>query len=272
MSVKQWRRDASVPRSDSDTWPVGQHPYANETSDEGCGLPLSVRRRVREVHARLDMLEDYEVLDVAPDADGPTLIRAYCDLVDEIHPSRYPGVALGDYGVKMEMVVARATAAYYAIAQRASKPEPAVQPMPVSEIPPSGTSLAPIPPEVSLAQEVASLIASAMLAERAFDWEAAAVQYECAYGLRADAMTAARAGRAILRASGDLKKAAKLAEDASAKEPRNADYHVLRGMIYREAGLFHCATEACAHALECEPTHPRAKELHAKLKARLDVS
>src|SRR5947208_3456979 len=46
--------ERAVPHCErSATWPVGQHPYAKDEEGEGCELPLEVRRRVREVHARL---------------------------------------------------------------------------------------------------------------------------------------------------------------------------------------------------------------------------
>jgi hypothetical protein len=309
--------DSIAPGDRSDTWTISRarRPDENDEAEGACDLPLELRERVGRVHARLDCMEDCEVLDVAPDADWETLTRAYTALINDLHPGRYAGRALGAYGVKMETVVARATAAYHAIVKQriqasvssmppppnsetararreaqervTSRPESAARirtatPARVSSLPPPGQSLPPpsIPPASASAtgtkltrspqdEAADAYLLRARIEECGFDWANAAINYERAYELRPDAMTAARAARALHRADGDLHKAANFAQQAVMKEPRSADFHVVLAMIYREAGLLLRAASECERALECDARHERARTLLAKVRSRL---
>jgi hypothetical protein len=128
MKSQQLDREAAgfAPESDrSDTWTIGTHTREILDDDEECDLSPELRERVRAVHARLDCMKDCEILNVPADADWETLTAAYAAIIDDLHPGRHAGKALGAYGVKMETVVARATAAYHAIVKqriRASSP------------------------------------------------------------------------------------------------------------------------------------------------------
>jgi tetratricopeptide (TPR) repeat protein len=143
---------------------------------------------------------------------------------------------------------------------------------PSASIPPAPNGTLP-PPEMPASadeptatdEEVANFLARALLAESGFEWARAAVHYEQAYALRPEAMSAARAARALHRADGDLDLAVRLAEEAVRLEPVNADFHVLLAIICRESGHVARAKSACERALAHDPAHARAKAIYAKL-------
>jgi hypothetical protein len=99
--------------------------------------------------------------------------------------------------------------------------------------------------------------AAAQSAERDARWSAAADSYARAYAARPDAKIAERLANAIRQNAGDLREAAKLAEDAVRRDPRNAAYHVTLGEIYADAGLELRAQTASKKAVELAPTDAR---------------
>ena len=78
---------------------------------------------------------------------------------------------------------------------------------------------------------------------------------------------AERAANAIRMAGGDLRAAARLAEQAVLAEPGNAAYRVTLGEIYFDAGLHARAAGESARATALAPTDVRAGAL-AKVVAR----
>jgi DnaJ domain/Tetratricopeptide repeat len=105
----------------------------------------------------------------------------------------------------------------------------------------------------------------ARAAEKAERWGDAATYFAKANSARPEAPLAERAAFALRMSGGDLHRAAELAQQAIALDPKNAGYRVTLGEIYLEAKLFTRAAGEAARALEIAPHDRRAKELVASL-------
>ncbi|MBX3212780.1 MAG: tetratricopeptide repeat protein [Labilithrix sp.] len=108
-------------------------------------------------------------------------------------------------------------------------------------------------------------VACARAAEDDRRWADAAIHYARAHDTRPTAEIADRAANALRASQGDLQRAATLAEQAVALDPKNARFRVTLGEIYLAARHL---TRAAAHAevaLEIAPRDARAKELAAAI-------
>jgi tetratricopeptide (TPR) repeat protein len=110
-------------------------------------------------------------------------------------------------------------------------------------------------------------LAAASAAEQAGRWGDAGEKYSKAHALQPEPRVAERAANAIRMAGGDLRAAARLAEQAVLAEPGNASYRVTLGEIYFDAGLFARAAGESARAVALAPSDPRASAL-AKMVAK----
>jgi len=130
-------------------------------------------------------------------------------------------------------------------------------------------------PEIRMAYEAVDLMAQdrrfdmnkgqAEAAERDGRWADAVGAYTRAHAARPDGRVGERLANAIRRSSGDLRVAAKLAEDAVQQEPTNTVYRVTLGEIYIDAGLVLRAESEAKKAMELAPADPKVQELAAKL-------
>ncbi len=102
-------------------------------------------------------------------------------------------------------------------------------------------------------------------AERDGRWAEAAKRYGRAYEQRRDASLAERIALSLVRAGGDLRLAVKRAEEAVAMEPDNVAFRATLSEAFLEAGLEARARTEAQRAAKSAPTHPRIKELLAKL-------
>jgi len=102
-------------------------------------------------------------------------------------------------------------------------------------------------------------------AERDARWSDAVAAYTRAHAASPEGRVGERLANAIRLASGDLRLAAKLAEDAVQQEPMNAAYHATLGEVYLDAGLDLRALSEVKRALELAPADARAQALAAKL-------
>jgi tetratricopeptide (TPR) repeat protein len=93
--------------------------------DEELDLTPAQRRRIDEVFARLDDLDDHAMLGVAQDATRAVVRRAYFERVAEFHPDRFFRKRLGSYKTRMEAISRRVTEAYERLGLHDRRPEEA---------------------------------------------------------------------------------------------------------------------------------------------------
>jgi hypothetical protein len=110
-------------------------------------------------------------------------------------------------------------------------------------------------------------LAGASAAEQAGRWGEAAAKYAKAHAVHPEPWVAERAANAMRLDGGDLRAAARLAEQAVLAEPGNAGYRVTLGEIYFDAGLLARAAGESARAIALAPGDVRAATL-AKLVAK----
>jgi tetratricopeptide (TPR) repeat protein len=110
-------------------------------------------------------------------------------------------------------------------------------------------------------------LAAARTAEQSGRWAEAGEKYAKAHTVQPEAWVAERAANAIRLAAGDLRAAARLAEQAVLAEPSNAAYRVTLGEVYFDAGLLARAAGESARAIALAPADVRASAL-AKLVAK----
>ena len=94
--------------------------------------------------------------------------------------------------------------------------------------------------------------------ERLHHWAAAAAHFARAFEARHDAASAAHAAEDLRRAKLDLHEAARFAEYAVSKAPGRADFHLVLGLVYREAGLMLRACSEFERALRIDPGNEHA--------------
>ena len=94
--------------------------------------------------------------------------------------------------------------------------------------------------------------------ERNQHWAAAAAHFARAFEARHDAASAAHAAADLRRAKLDLHEAARFAEYAVSKAPGRADFHLVLGLVYREAGLMVRACSEFERALQIDPGNEHA--------------
>jgi tetratricopeptide (TPR) repeat protein len=141
--------------------PAPAAPVKPAAAADGIDLDEAHRQRIVDTHGKLEELDHYALLGVAPDADKKAIKRAYFELAGLFHPDRFFRKELGPYKAKMEAVFARATEAHdiltakdkreaydtylrdVAQTRRFEKP-PSVKPPPPPEPPPPPP---PPPPE-----------------------------------------------------------------------------------------------------------------------------
>jgi tetratricopeptide (TPR) repeat protein len=110
-------------------------------------------------------------------------------------------------------------------------------------------------------------LAAARTAEQSGRWAEAGEKYAKAHAAQPEPWVAERAANAIRLAAGDLRAAARLAEQAVLAEPTNAAYRVTLGEVYFDAGLLARAAGESARAIALAPNDVRASAL-AKLVAK----
>ncbi len=103
------------------------------------------------------------------------------------------------------------------------------------------------------------------VAERDGRWADAVTAYTKAHTTLPEGGVGERLANALRLGSGDLRVAAKLAEEAVLQEPMNAGYHVTLGEVYADAKLELRAQGELKKALEIAPSDPRVQALAAKL-------
>ncbi len=96
--------------------------------DEELDLTPAQRRRIDEVFARLDDLDDHAMLGVAQGATRAVVRRAYFERVAEFHPDRFFRKRLGSYKSRMEAISRRVTEAYERLGLHDRRPEEAAGP------------------------------------------------------------------------------------------------------------------------------------------------
>jgi tetratricopeptide (TPR) repeat protein len=105
-------------------------------------------------------------------------------------------------------------------------------------------------------------------AEKDSRWADAVEAYSKAYATSASARVAERWANALRLSEGDLRLAAKMAEEAVQAEPQNGSYHATLGEVYADAGLERRAQAEARRALELLPSDPRAQALVSRLQKR----
>ncbi len=110
-------------------------------------------------------------------------------------------------------------------------------------------------------------LSAARSAEQAGRWAEAGEKYAKAHAAQPAAAVAERAANAMRLAGGDLRAAARLAEQAVLAEPTNAAYRVTLGEIYFDAGLLARAAGESARATALAPSDARVSAF-AKLVAK----
>lgn len=108
----------------------------------------------------------------------------------------------------------------------------------------------------------------ATYAERADNWEEAALCWMKVCEVRSDdAAAALGAARALTKSRGDLKEAALYAKRATELAPKDASTHLMLAEVYVAAGMPASASRVLQTVLQLQPANPRAKDMLAELSA-----
>lgn len=130
-----------------------------QPAEEDIDIDIDRRAQIDDLHARLDTLSHYQLLDVSPKAEKKAIKEAYFRIIPVFHPDKYFGKKVGSYKKKLERVFERLTQAYevltraqkrleydtYLVTRRATRAFDAVlssiPPPPPSEKPPVPTPI-----------------------------------------------------------------------------------------------------------------------------------
>jgi tetratricopeptide (TPR) repeat protein len=226
-----------------------------DTPEEELDLTPAMRRRIDDVFARLDELQDHELLGIASDATRAAVRRAYFERVAEFHTDRFFRKRLGSYKAKMEAISRRVTSAYEALGLHERHAAESAQ---------APASPAPADParEKALAALKQQLAARHAEAHRLLGESKKA----SAHGDLAGAAEACRKAAALApgdRAIQDALAAARLAAEAAAADAlsRQAEFE-------ERFGHWAEAARTWQRVIEARPDDARARERLATARAR----
>ncbi|MFC1464384.1 MAG: DnaJ domain-containing protein [Candidatus Brachytrichaceae bacterium NZ_4S206] len=102
--------------------PPSVAPPAQEAADpDELDLDPERQKRIDELYVALDLLDHYEILGVARDADRDAIRTAYFQLSKVFHPDTMFRKRLGPYKAKMEAVFRRLTEAYEVLGKKRAR-------------------------------------------------------------------------------------------------------------------------------------------------------
>ena len=246
------------------------------SSAEDVDIDGELQRYVTEACARLDEIDHYELLEVARDADGKAIKRAYFRLAAALHPDRFFGKRLGGHKAGLLLLYDRVTQAYDALSlpeRRAAydaslpAPRPATADSPQLRFPmlAKPETAAPAPPDRRQA-------AMDALKQRFVDSKASARQHADA-GARAklagDLVAAADSYRAALRFAPEdpaLKNA--LDEVQHGAGARVAESRRRQALLEERYGHWAEAADSWRRVTEVSPDDVEARERLANALAR----
>jgi curved DNA-binding protein CbpA len=178
----------------------------------------------------------YAVLGLAKSARPDEILRAFVGLAHSFGPDAYAGQELGPFLGKLEAILQRIGDAYAALSNDRLRQEYDGY-LARSEVIAAW--------EANMAPNAASLDnmaheheAAALYEERHQEWEKAARSWTRVYETRPDDASCARhAGRALIKAKRDLRRAQAFVERAVLLDPHNPLNHRLLARIFVESGL-----------------------------------
>jgi curved DNA-binding protein CbpA len=108
--------------SPSPAAPAPAQPTAPNAGDD-VDLSAEQRTRVLEFFQKLDTVDHYALLGVAPEADKKEIRRAYYAVAPDFHPDRFFGKKMGAFKAKMEAIFGRLTLAYETLGSKEARVE-----------------------------------------------------------------------------------------------------------------------------------------------------
>ncbi len=241
--------------------------------DEHVELDEERRRYVRDLFARLDEMNHYELLGVERSSDRKAIRAAFFRLASLLHPDRYFGKQLGSYLPKLEVIFQRVIRASDTLSDGTSRAEydaklgPIVEAKAGSERAPPSASTPPSDTVVDIQRR--RQLARDALQRRFGDPESRAVDRARVAKQHVD-------GAATARAAGDLQTAAEFLRLAStllpndkvlraeaeaarrAADGRFAESLVRQAVLEEKYGHWVQAAASWQRILESNPDHPQA--------------
>jgi tetratricopeptide (TPR) repeat protein len=232
----------------------------NTPDDAQLDLTPEQQRRIDDLFAQLDDLDDHALLGVVPGSDRAAIRRAYFERVAEFHPDRFFRKRLGAYKTKMEAISARASRAFETLAARGrttesplGEPQATSPPAPASPDPAREKALAALKQQLQLRHaEAKRLAAEAARAASHGDVAGAADAYRRAAALAPNDPT-------IQAASAEAKRAA---------DALGADTHARQAEFEERFGHWAEAARSWQRVLDSNPGDARARERLAAALAR----
>ena len=104
--------------------PVSRRPRRSVApADESVDIPEDRQRRITLLHAKLDVLNHYDLFEVTPTATKKEIKSAYFALMPVFHPDKYFGKELGSFKHKLEKIFQRMTEAHDVLTRKKSRAE-----------------------------------------------------------------------------------------------------------------------------------------------------
>ena len=104
-----------------------EHPgaslYDAAELTEDVDIELERRKLILETFHRLENLNHYQLLGLAPDADRRAIKARYHEIINVFHPDRYYGKRLGSFKSKLERVFQRLTEAHDVLSRSGTRAE-----------------------------------------------------------------------------------------------------------------------------------------------------
>lgn len=109
---------------------LGDRQMMNRSEEQGTSagsanrpteLPAPLQRELLELESRAERVTHYELLGIAPDADGAALRRAYLEKSKRFHPDAWYRKDLGRFGPMLSRWFQRLSAAYQILADEESR-------------------------------------------------------------------------------------------------------------------------------------------------------
>jgi hypothetical protein len=233
----------------------------NTPDDAQLDLTPEQQRRIDDLFARLEDLDDHALLGVVPGSDRAAIRRAYFERVVEFHPDRFFRKRLGAYKTKMEAISERVSHAFESLAVRgrataspSGEHAQAISPGPLASPDPGREkALAALKQQLHVRHaEAKRLAAEAARAASHGDVAGAADAYRRAAALAPNDGT-------IQAASADARRAA---------EALGTDTHARQAEFEERFGHWAEAARSWQRVLDSHPGDARARERLAAAVAR----
>ena len=257
-----------------DGWPVAFSAYSFDPDalNESVSISDELKRYILYIHAHIDKVDYYKVLNVARDAGRKEVRASYFTLSKIFHPDSFYGKETGSYSEKIDDIFQGLSKAHQVLSNKNKRSEydaTLASAESAPSAPSSPRATAPAAADVAQSGSGSSggqavdkkkemafgvLVKRGEKHEAAGEYVEAAAEYKKAFAIKHDPLVALRGANLLMRSGEEhIDDAILLAKAAAKEDPSNAKPLILIGDAYEEKGDYESARDYYERARAVEP-------------------